>query len=274
MIIKIFVAAHKPCQLPENSCYYPIQVGAAGKSSISYAECGRGDIEGNLLRDDAGENISQLNPYFCELTGIYYIWKNIDADAVGLCHYRRFFTLRKRQAGKDFYRGILNDDEASMLMESADIIVPRQNRYYIETLYSHYGHSHDSSHLDAAREIIADKYPEYLPYVDQVYSQTHGCMYNMNIMKKQLFDEYCQWLFDILTDLEGVVEYKSLDAFQARLFGRVSELLFNVWLAKKRDEGVVIREVPVIYAEKINWIKKGIWFLQAKFFGKKYTKSA
>ena len=103
MDIKIFIATHKPCQLPEQPCYYPIQVGAQGKDPISYSQVGISERTGDIIRDDCGENISQKNPYYCELTATYYIWKNITADVVGLCHYRRYFAFDKQNAIKELF---------------------------------------------------------------------------------------------------------------------------------------------------------------------------
>lgn len=75
--IKIIVAAHKKYHMPEDSCYLPLHVGKKGKDDLGY------------LGDDTGDNISEKNPYYCELTGLYWAWKNLKADYIGLVHYRR-----------------------------------------------------------------------------------------------------------------------------------------------------------------------------------------
>ncbi len=275
MNIKIFVATHKPCQLPNISCYVPIQVGASGKDSITYEQLGIKEKSGSIIRDDCGENISTKNPYYCELTGTYYIWKNVEADVVGLCHYRRFFA-NKKSLGDDEapFKNVLTEREIEKLMQNADVVVPKRNKYFIETIYSHYSHTMDGMHLDVAREVMAKVCPEDLKYMDAIYSRTNGSMYNMCIMKKDLFDKYSEWLFALLAGVEERVDVSDLSDFQARLFGRVSEILMNVWILKIQDEGTKVQEVTAAYSEKINWIKKGWWFLEAKFFGKKYTKSA
>lgn len=82
--IKIIIAAHKKYRMPQDDIYIPLHVGAEGKESIGYQG------------DNTGENISKLNPYFCELTGMYWMWKNLKADYLGLAHYRRHFCLRKK----------------------------------------------------------------------------------------------------------------------------------------------------------------------------------
>jgi putative glycosyltransferase len=89
-------------------------------------------------------------------------------------------------------------------------------------------------------------------------------------MKKELVNNYFEWLFPILDCMYNQIDLSRLNAFEARLFGRVSELLFNVWLEKNSYSLV---EVPFMYLEKVNLIEKGKSFLMAKFFGKKYGQS-
>ncbi|SES85911.1 protein of unknown function [Pseudobutyrivibrio sp. C4] len=264
MDIKIIIAMHKPFQIPAGEDYVPLQVGAAGKDSI-----------GNILRDDEGDNISAKNPYYCELTGLYYAWKNLDAEAIGLVHYRRYFSLKSKKYRKHhgYFDSVLSHDEAKALLTRADVIVPKKRRYYIESLYSHYAHTLDGAHLDIAKEIVGQCYPEYMNSLVKVYARSWGYMFNMAIMPKKELDEYCTWLFDILGRMEEKIDTTSLDAFSARLYGRVSEILFNVWIDKKQEEGLSIVECPVIDMEPINWPKKIMGFLQAKFFGKKYKAS-
>lgn len=95
-------------------------------------------------------------------------------------------------------------------------------------------------------------------------------MFNMFIMKKEYFDKYCEWLFDILGKLEIRMQGKEYDSFHARFYGRVSELLLDIWL---ETNNLKYKEIPVMSMEKVNWIKKGGSFLLAKFTGKKYGKS-
>lgn len=281
MNIKIIIALHKPYQVPDEDDYIPLQVGAAGKKGIRVNDCpgaknSKASHEtGAILRDDDGDNISQKNPYYCELTGIYYAWKNIDTENIGLVHYRRYFSLKSANYRKHHgvFNSVLTHDEAVALLTRADIVVPKKRHYYIESLYSHYDHTLDGSHLDLAKTIIAQKYPEYMQSLVKVYARSWGYMFNMAIMPKEELDEYCSWLFDVLQLMEEKIDVSSLDAFSARLFGRVSEILFNVWVDKKQSEGMSVIECPVIDMEPINWPRKILGFLQAKFFGKKYKAS-
>lgn len=260
MNIRVLVATHKKYEMPNESIYIPVQVGREINYDIGY----RGD--------NTGENISIKNSYYCELTGLYWGWKNLKCDYIGLSHYRRHFTNRNifvRLLNNKF-DCILAQNEIKKLLDTYDAILPKKRRYYIETLYSHYAHTHYAEHLDITRDIIEKHYPDYLKDFDKVMKQRSGYMFNMFIMKKELSDQYCEWLFDILERLELNIDLNKYDAFQARLFGRVSELLFNVWL---RHNNVKSKEVPFIYMEKINWLDKGISFLKAKLEIRKYENS-
>ena len=104
--------------------------------------------------------------------------------------------------------------------------------------------------------------------------QRGGYMFNMFIMSKELVNDYCSWLFPILFELEKRIPAEQYSTFHARFYGRVSELLFNVWLKQySQSKPLKVKAIPFVYGEKINWLKKGFAFLSAKFFGKKYEKS-
>lgn len=261
MEIDIIVAAHKKYQMPKDKTYIPIQVGAEGK-----------DIIENYQQDNSGENISKKNPNFCELTGLYWAWKNLNSDYIGLVHYRRYFTLESKipKKEKDKFEIVLNNEQASKILKNTDIILPKKRNYYIENLYSHYAHTMYVEPLDETRKIIEEKYPTYVAEFDKLHKRTSAHMFNMFIMKKEILNEYCDWLFDILFELEKRVDISKYDAFHARFFGRISELLLDVWINVK---GLEYKEVKVIDMQNVNWFKKGISFLKAKVTGKKYEKS-
>lgn len=226
--VKVVVATHKKYQMPEDILYLPLHVGAAGKF----------DDQGNpldlgYLKDNTGDNISELNSSFCELTGLYWAWKNLDMDYIGLVHYRRHFSMKKK-TGLD---NVLKLSELSPYLGTIKVFVPNKRRYFIETLYSHYEHTHYAIQLDETKKIIMEKYPEYLKSYDKVLKRTYGYMFNMMIMEKKLLDDYCTWLFDILFELRKRVDMPELDSFQGRFFGRVSEIIFNVWLDEKMTNG-------------------------------------
>ena len=262
--IKIIIATHKKYFMPSDDMYLPLHVGKSGKEELGYQG------------DDTGDNISLKNPNFCELTGLYWAWKNLPNDYLGLIHYRRFFSVKSRAERKKnpLETLYLTHEEASQLLSQYDVIVPSKRNYYIETLYSHYANTLHAEHLDVTREIIVEKCGEFLGSFDKVMKQRSGYMFNMFIMSKELTNSYCSWLFPILFELEKRLPADKYSAFHARFYGRVSELLFNVWLMQyNKKTPIKIKELPFVYGEKVNWGKKILAFLQAKFLGKKYEAS-
>lgn len=259
--IKIIVAAHKKYMMPTDKMYVPVQVGAEGKEKID-----------GYIQDNTGDNISKLNPYFCELTGLYWAWKNLDADYVGLVHYRRYFTTAKRIPKKENKKFdlVLTEKDLDDKLQKVDVILPKKRNYYIENLYSHYEHTMYVEPLEETRKIIQTKYPEYIEEFDKLHKRTSAHMFNMLIMKKDILNEYCTWLFDILFELQKQIDEKKYDSFHARFYGRISELLLDVWINKNQ---IKYEEIKVIDMQNVNWLKKGTSFLKAKFTGKKYEKS-
>jgi len=269
--VKIIVATHKKYRMPEDDMYLPLHVGAEGKTD----ENGN-PLDLGFVKDNTGDNISLKNSSYCELTGLYWAWKNLeDADYIGLAHYRRHFSLKK--VDQDPFDNVLTADQAKKIFETKKVIVPRKRRYYIETLYTHYAHTHYAEHLDETRKIIEEQCPDYLEDFDKVMSQRSGYMFNMMIMSRDLMDQYCSWLFPILFELENRFGDQDISSFQNRFYGRVSEIIFNVWLQNQMRNGALaendIQEVSCIYMEKIDWCRKVKSFLKAKFFGRKYEGS-
>lgn len=267
--VKIIIATHKKYRMPKDKMYLPLHVGAEGKK----------DEQGNSLdlgytKDNTGDNISKLNPNFCELTALYWAWKNIDADYIGLAHYRRHFSLKRK---KDVWKSVLTYEQLFPYLGNIRVFTPNKRKYYIESLYSHYAHTHYAEQLDQTRQIIEEKYPDYLKNYDRVLKRNYGYMFNMMIMDRRCFDCYCSWLFDILFELKNRIEMPELSAFQGRFYGRVSEIIFNVWLEYQIQNGTLkrkeIKEIPCIHMEKINWMKKGGAFLKAKFLHERYKGS-
>lgn len=267
--VRIIVATHKKYRMPEDSMYLPLNVGAEGRKGDEES-----DIDLGYVKDNTGDNISHLNPSFCELTGLYWAWKNLNANYIGLVHYRRHFGFSK---SKDLFNSVLTYEQLRPYLGQIKVFVPSKRKYYIETLYSHYAHTHYANQLDETRKIIQEACPEYLDCYDKIINQRSGYMFNMMIMEKNLFDDYCGWLFKILFSLQGRIDTSGLSAFQGRFYGRISEIIFNVWLDYQKVNNILytneIFEIPCLHMEKPNWFRKGSAFMKAKFVGKKYERS-
>ena len=247
MDIKIIVAAHKPYRMPEDEMYLPVHVGAENKESIRFQP------------DNEGVNISSKNPNYCELTGMYWAWKNLKADYIGLAHYRRHFTNGSHD--RDKWKRIITKKELEKKLAGHDVLLPKPRNYYIESTYSQYAHAHHATDLDTTREILSEKYPEYIEGFDKVMKSSVGHRFNMFIMKKEYFDSWCEWIFDILFELEKRLDISSYSKNDSRVFGFVAERLIDVWLMKNK---ISYCDMPYVFMEKQNWLVKGFNFLKRK----------
>lgn len=267
MTVKLMVACHKKCDVPADPMYLPVFVGAAGKEDIGFQ------------RDDSGDNMSAKNPLYCELTGLYWCWKNLDCDYLGLVHYRRYFVFRKklfRQKNNDL-DSVLTSREAEELTSRYDLILPKKRYYFIETIYSHYAHTFDGRQFDVAQEVLDEMFPEYGQAFRTFMKQRSGYIFNMFIMPKKLCDEYCEWLFQVTEEIEKRYDTTGMSDFEKRYIGRVSERLFNAWIMVQISQNRLrkdrIHELPYTYLGKVNWPKKILGFAEAKLLHKKYKKS-
>ena len=249
----IAVATHKEYFIPNESIYTPYRVGARGKKTIH-----------NYVRDDSGDNISDLNPYFCELTALYHIWKNKNSEYKGLVHYRRYFSEKEfhSEFKKGKFKDVMSEKKLKKIIEKYDIIVPKRRRYFIETIYSHYQHTHNIEPLDKTATLVKAMYPDYYPSFNKVMQKRSAHMFNMFIMKRELFDNYCTWLFSILFELQKNIDISDYDKQESRVFGYISEFLLDVWLDTNNYN---YKEVPVMFMEQQNWTEKIKNFLVAKF---------
>lgn len=85
--VRILVCTHKEGPVRDDDIYMPVQVGKSAST-----------IDLGCQGDDVGDNISGKNKTYCELTGLYWAWKNLkDVDYIGLCHYRRYFDLSPKK---------------------------------------------------------------------------------------------------------------------------------------------------------------------------------
>ena len=252
--VQILVASHKPYWMPDDPLYLPVQVGSALREHIA-----------GYAHDDEGDQISKKNTRYSELTALWWGWRNLSCEYLGLVHYRRHFA----GAGE---RGILTLEEASQIVAPDTAIVAKARNYYIETIGSHYRHTcdPDGSQLAALRDAIAAVSPQRLDVFDKHLNQTRAHMFNMLIMPRTLLDPYCTWLFDVLDRAEQHIDFSQMNAFQERDVGRLGERILDVWL---QSEGVPVHELRVRNLEKTDWVKKGGSFLAAKFLGRGYKAS-
>lgn len=227
----IYIAAHKDFQVPKIENYVPLQVGAEGKKSLGF------------LQDNTGNNISIKNPNFCELTGLYWIWKNTEDEYKGLVHYRRYFGKSNLSNSiRDFY----TYDEMVSMLNNADIILPYVEHFKQNAKNEILINCCTPEIFDQLRNIIDKNCPDYLKSFDDFFSDNKSTLFNMLFCKNELFDEYCEWLFNILFKLENYVDLDQLNSYQKRLYGFLSERLLNVWVKQNQ---LTVKNVSVINLE-------------------------
>lgn len=210
MSIKIFTITHKPFTPPEDSMYVPLHVGRANASDLGY------------IGDNTGDSISHLNPYFCELTGMYWLWKNChDVDYIGICHYRRYLI---NSQGLIFTKRELED-----ILKKHDIITTKLLTLTC-SYYHGFGENHHQKDLDTTEEVLKEKYPEYGPTFDRLVHGPHTYFGNIFITSKENYDNYCAWLFDILFEVQKRTDFTGYNDYHKRLFGFLSEFLQTVWI--------------------------------------------
>ena len=247
MNMKIYVAGHKKFSPPEDNVYVPI-IGGMNN------HCETENFEG-FLGDNTGDNISSLNPYFCELTVQYWIWKNDrDSSVVGLSHYRRFFS--KKNVGTNiFYTGTKEEkitfedhDIASgndFDFSKIDIVLP--SKFKVSSPIDQYKNAHVIEDFFMVREKIKKIHPDYLDAYD---FYVNFCDYfyhtNMIIAKKEIFNEYSSWLFSLLLPLSDKKFFSNYDDYQKRIFGFLSERLLCIWILKNRER-FCIEERPLVH---------------------------
>lgn len=246
MDIKILAATHKKYKMPKDNMYLPIQVGAEGKQSFGFQ------------RDDTGENISSTNPRMCELTAIYWAWKNLDADYIGLVHYRRHFTTVKRikrVRAKDKFPMILSKEEAEGILKQCDLILPNKRKYYIESIQSHFIHLPYTYEKDLSvlGETIKELAPDYYDAYEVVMNRRWAHMFNMFVMKKEYFDKYCKWLFLILLEVDRKIDVTGYTPMEARAVAYFGEFMLDIWNEKNK---IPYKEVDVMFMEKQSMLKK------------------
>ena len=243
--IKIVMACHRDdIAIPENKLIYPIQVGAALSNKR---------FEG-MLHDDEGENISEKNPYYCELTAQYWAWKNMDADYYGLFHYRRYFSFSDKKFPTNYFADAvmetndakaleeigLNEELMQKTIEQYDFILPEQGSFVDgSTMRKQYNQSpqHHPEDLTCVLEILQEKYPEMMPAANKYLDGKNGYFCNMFIMKKEIFFNYCEWLFGILEEHEKRRDFSMYSPQAYRVSGYLAERLLGVYFTWLIDQG-------------------------------------
>lgn len=240
--VKILICTHKLVDLPKLDFFMPIQAGAE-----------LNDIKSPFMLDNTGDNISFKNKNYCELTCHYWAWKNLhNIDIIGLNHYRRYFDFdckfasfapdRKFISEESFLSKTYHCPNLDKILADYDIILPN-TRNYPYSMATQYAVFHIVDDWNIMKKIIMELSPEYIPAFEKMMEhRNYSSNYNMFITKWEYFNEYSEWLFKILFEVEKqckISEYQG----QARIFGYMAERLINVYCEYKH---LRIKHVPII----------------------------
>ena len=264
MEIKIGIAYHKDTPIISNDIYIPIHVGKALNPSLDL----------HIQPDNEGDNISEENGYYCELTATYWLWKNVDSDYKGICHYRRVFSLhyslfdvisncisfmrsrvympqKKYKDVKAYVQDALRGSEKfKNILNEYPIIAPKKI-ISMRTLYSHFVIIGDD-YINVLKDVVATKYPNVYGFVVSALDAQSFYYANMVIMRDDYFNEYCEFLFDILESVkEKMLSEKWIlstdELIFSRKLGYLAEILTNTYLLMKESDQVPIKKMVISF---------------------------
>ena len=239
--IKIIVACHKSDpNIIQDDIYLPIQVGKDLHPEINLGyQC-----------DNEGENISYNNDSFCELTALYWAWKNLkDVDFIGLCHYRRYFAKNNSFVSRIDTNGPLQEQDLISVecinkLQKSEVILPRFWSLP-QPIYKAFGNRVMEQDIYILYKVIRNKYPEYSDTFSKYMLGHWKTGYNMFIMRKYDFDNYCSWIFNVLFETRKHVKKSSYISYN-RIFGYFGEILTAVYSL----QNLKIKQNTIIFIDK------------------------
>lgn len=250
----MILGTHKKYEMPSDNMYLPIQSGSAIYPDLGYQ------------RDDEGDNISKKNTAYNIMCVKYWAWKNINSDYIGICHYRRHFAYKKGL--KKSFKNVLTKKQALKLLENTDILLSPK-RYYpfftIETHYTHTKRGYVDIHkrdLEVLRQVICEFHIEYISSFEIIMKRNYYHSGSLFIMKKNLYNDYCDFIFSIGKEVEKILIKERPDL--TRYIASLTELLVDVWILKNNYN---YKEIGLIDFEKPIFPIKLYLFLRRKFTG-------
>lgn len=284
MNVSILVCTHKLTYIPKSKILFPIFVGKSRNNII---------LPKSYISDNTKDNISDLNGSYCELTGLYWAWKNIDSDYVGLCHYRRYFSFRFKGILKQIFNRFFHycghiyyavisqpkvglyypyqytvrtESELSKVVETFERNLvkwindnPNCDLFALKPVdkgamsnYFQFSSISGSHHLEIIRKVIANTFPDILPYYNKTLSSNKLFYANMIVMKKELFQSFCKFLFSTLEEYNSILlqegyyldkEEKSI----SRISGYMGELLTSSFISYYIANNRIEKKYKLLY---------------------------
>ena len=228
--IEIYSVFHKDYPIYKNEVVIPIHAGRA-----LHRDYGK-PLLNKMIGDDTGDNISLKNDMYAELTVLYWMWKNSKADYIGLMHYRRSFIIDTSAFPEVNQHKFCHDylcvlgvtyGNLKTMFQHYDII-SHEKVYLRNSIMEHYRENHKYNDMALAIDYISDKYPEMRDAMFSALHSRHFSNLNMVIMRRDILDAYCTWLFDVLFHIEP--QLSSEEGYQKKSAGFLAERLWNIWL--------------------------------------------
>ncbi len=183
---------------------------------------------GDMFDRPEQENINHLNKYINELTGLYQLWKNYHDKYLGLAHYRR-------RLGIDGH--VLGYLEGIDILKNYDVILAKQMGFG-DTLYEFMARDfkNEIGRFNRYIDIICDEDMKY-------FLRTEHNLYprNMFFAKKELIDQYCEWLFPKIIPAAEMFKQEKTD--HPRMLGYLSERFLTYWV---KSQELKVYEAEVI----------------------------
>lgn len=253
--IKLLLSYHKPDHLFKDSVLTPVHAGRANAlKNLSPDNPKLKWLLENTVGDNTGDNISEKNGTFNEMTTVYWAWKNYkaidDPDYIGFMHYRRHFifddTMEKASYEcmdiyEDYYNQIKYDENTIVeLLDDCDFICTKPQ--WRQSMYEHFRLNHEIQDLDTMVKILKEKYPEYATAADTYLNGHDAYFCNMFVFPRETFFQYSEWFFDITFEL-----MRQIDFTDKRLF--VSEWLTGIFITYLIQKGKKPKYLPMMIAE-------------------------
>jgi len=223
--LTIFVACHKPSNVVSDDVYKPIHVGRTGSAYKNELK--------NLIGDDTGDNISKKNPYYSEMTGLYWVWKNYsDSEYVGFCHYRRFFSKK------------ITDENVETYFKKSDVLMvdPSLKIHNRLNFLKNYVCGED---VFIVAKVLKKLYPDYFKTFCKYSNDFLDYPFNMFVCRKDVFDKYAEWIFSVLFECEKYIKYSPYSRGR-RVFAYLAEYLTPVFFLHNNFR---IKTLPVYNTE-------------------------
>lgn len=276
--IKIFVFYHTSKPIFSSEIFQPLLTGAFAKKA-----------DKDMIGDHTGDNISELNRNYGELTGHYWVWKNYLPSCkekyIGFCHYRRFLDLKHRRSLSrrplckitypEFtkYFQALKAEKAYKLIKGYDVILPKKSVFKMNTR-EQYLAFHPAEDLDKALKLLEKMYPAYKKYADAFFKGNKGYYCLIFIMKKELMNDFLAWSQNLVKELSRISDYTNYNNYEnIRTPAYIIERFFNIWLQYQiAEKGISVKEVDGFFlTDNVKKKKRLVRLIEKirRFFNKK-----